>query len=189
MPLALPRYLTHINRHTVRRVLPHYRFDRAKVIVSFGADFLGTWISPVEFTAGWRLRRIPSAEHPEMSYHVQLEGRTSLTGTNADRRYRLAPHESAAVLRCLASDIGQRAGLVPMAGRVNATPLTSSELSDLSERLWNARGESLVVSDSQELAVQKLVNYLNHALGNYGKTVDIDHPSRQRKATTRKWHA
>ena len=29
------------------RVLPRYRFDKADVIVSFDADFLGTWISPV----------------------------------------------------------------------------------------------------------------------------------------------
>ena len=32
------------------RQLPRYRFDRADAIVSFDADFLGTWISPVEFT-------------------------------------------------------------------------------------------------------------------------------------------
>jgi MoCo/4Fe-4S cofactor protein with predicted Tat translocation signal len=32
-----------------KSVVPHYHFDKADVIVSFGADFLGTWISPVEF--------------------------------------------------------------------------------------------------------------------------------------------
>ncbi|RYZ69343.1 MAG: molybdopterin oxidoreductase, partial [Proteobacteria bacterium] len=30
-------------------VIPQYRFDKAKVIVSIDADFLGTWISPVAF--------------------------------------------------------------------------------------------------------------------------------------------
>jgi len=30
-------------------VIPSYSFDKAKTIVSFGADFLGTWISPIEF--------------------------------------------------------------------------------------------------------------------------------------------
>ena len=29
--------------------IPAYQLDRAKVIVSLGADFLGTWVSPVEF--------------------------------------------------------------------------------------------------------------------------------------------
>ncbi|MFD2148123.1 TAT-variant-translocated molybdopterin oxidoreductase [Mucilaginibacter antarcticus] len=33
-----------------KAVLPHYSFDKADVIVSFGADFLGTWISGEEFT-------------------------------------------------------------------------------------------------------------------------------------------
>ena len=40
-----------------QRVLPRYDFARAKVIVSFGADFLGTWISPVEFTAAYHRGR------------------------------------------------------------------------------------------------------------------------------------
>ena len=129
------------------RVLPRFRFDRAKVIMSFGADFLGTWISPVEFTAAWRSRRVPSPDHPEMSYHVQLEGRMSLTGSNADRRYRLATQEYGAVLSRLASDISKRANLAPPRGSVPTTsPLTDSDLSDLGERLWNARGESLVVT-------------------------------------------
>ena len=39
------------------RMLPRYRFDRAEVIVSIGADFLGTWVSPVEFTAAYRDRK------------------------------------------------------------------------------------------------------------------------------------
>ncbi|HEY4936020.1 MAG TPA: TAT-variant-translocated molybdopterin oxidoreductase, partial [Puia sp.] len=32
-----------------KRIIPSYHFDRAKVIVSLGADFLGTWLSPIEF--------------------------------------------------------------------------------------------------------------------------------------------
>ena len=170
----------HERTHGVR-VLPRYHFDQAKVIVSFGADFLGTWISPVEFTSSWRSRRVPSQISPDMSYHCQLEGRVSLTGTNADRRYRLAPNEYAATLAHLAIDISQRAGLKPPSGHLVKSSINEADLRDLSERLWNARGESLVVSDSQDVAVQLLVNYINHALGNYGKSVDIDRPSRQRQ--------
>ncbi|HNF30405.1 MAG TPA: TAT-variant-translocated molybdopterin oxidoreductase, partial [Chitinophagaceae bacterium] len=32
-----------------KRAIPTYRFDAAKVIVSLGADFLASWISPIEF--------------------------------------------------------------------------------------------------------------------------------------------
>ena len=37
--------------------MPQYRFDQADVIVSFDADFLGTWISPVQYTRGYTSRR------------------------------------------------------------------------------------------------------------------------------------
>ena len=40
-----------------RRMLPHYRFERARVIAAFDADFLGTWLSPGEFTRGYRAGR------------------------------------------------------------------------------------------------------------------------------------
>jgi len=40
-----------------KAVLPKYRFDRADLIVSFGADFLGTWISPVEFSRQYTSKR------------------------------------------------------------------------------------------------------------------------------------
>ena len=32
-----------------KKAIPSYRFDNAKVIVSLGADFLGSWLSPIEF--------------------------------------------------------------------------------------------------------------------------------------------
>ena len=164
------------------RVLPRYRFDRAKVIVSFGADFLGTWISPVEFTAAWRHGRIPSETQPEMSCHVQLEERVSLTGSNADRRYRLSEDEYGAVLSRLALDIGSRATLAQPTGQMPyANPLPPDDQADLAKRLWSTQGECLIVSDSQDIQIQRLVNYLNHALGNYGKTLDVENPSRQRQ--------
>ncbi|HEX6198763.1 MAG TPA: [Fe-S]-binding protein, partial [Thermoanaerobaculia bacterium] len=65
------------------RALPRYRFDRAQVVVSFDADYLGTWISPVEHAAGWRKRRSPGPGGGPRSHCVQLEGRMSLTGTKA----------------------------------------------------------------------------------------------------------
>ena len=75
------------------RILPRYRFDRADVIVSFDADFLGTWISPVEYTRAYTSRRRIDERSPSMSYHVQIESRLSLTGSNADQRLRAGPGE------------------------------------------------------------------------------------------------
>ncbi|MGB6044928.1 MAG: hypothetical protein WBF93_17365, partial [Pirellulales bacterium] len=171
------------------RVLPHYLLDRAAVLVSFGADFLGTWISPVEFTADWRTRRVPSEEHPDMSYHVQLESRMSLTGSNADVRFRIRPEDQGPLLGRLAEKVAALTGdapAQPLAPEAVA-PIDSQDavLSDLASRLWKARGECLVLCDSQDVDVQVLVNYINHLLGNYTKTIDIERPSRQRQGNDR----
>jgi molybdopterin-containing oxidoreductase family iron-sulfur binding subunit len=40
-----------------RKAIPSFNFDKAKVIVSIGADFLGTWLSPVEFASLYAVGR------------------------------------------------------------------------------------------------------------------------------------
>ena len=65
-------------------VIPAYNFQNADVIVSFGADFLGTWISPIKFHADYSKNRVP--KEGKMSKHFQFESLMSLTGANADVR-------------------------------------------------------------------------------------------------------
>src|SRR5690606_38111000 len=67
-------------------MMPSYRFDKASVIVSFGADFLGTWISPIEFAKQYSKGRKISTENRNMSRHYQFESNLSMTGANADYR-------------------------------------------------------------------------------------------------------
>ena len=58
---------------------PRLRFDRAKVILSFGADFLGTWVSPVHFATEYgHFRSSPRG------VLIQAEPKMTLTGANAD---------------------------------------------------------------------------------------------------------
>ena len=69
------------------KALPGYRFDKANLIVNFGADFLGTWVSPTEFAHQFAQRRkIKGADGERMSRLVQLECNMSYTGSNADHR-------------------------------------------------------------------------------------------------------
>ncbi|MCL4523189.1 MAG: TAT-variant-translocated molybdopterin oxidoreductase [Acidobacteria bacterium] len=167
------------------RLLPHYRFERAEVIVSFDADFLGTWISPVEFTAAYRAGRNPDAQPPRMSYHAQFESRMSITGSKADRRIRIAPNEIGLVMTQLAQRLAAKAGTKLNWNGLTASPMPEKELDDLAARLWAARGKSLVVCGEQEVAVQVLCNFINHLLGNYGATLDIEKPSFQRQGSDR----
>jgi len=111
--------------------------------VSLGADFLGTWISPVEYTAGWRAGRISTVARPRMSHQVQLEGRMSLTGSKADQRIRVAPDEYAAVLHGLYWLLEALAGAAvegAAGSRAIEGPLDAQRLRQLAGRLWDARG-------------------------------------------------
>jgi molybdopterin-containing oxidoreductase family iron-sulfur binding subunit len=143
------------------RILPHYRFDQADVIASFDADFLGTWISPVEFARDYASRRLP----PNMSWHEQFEGRMSITGSKADRRVRTAPAEI-------------RERLAQLAEKIAANHAGED---DLAGRLLKARGRGLVICGWNDVTAQILVNQINHLLANYDTTLDIAKPSRQRQ--------
>ncbi len=170
----------HHSTHGASR-LPRYRFDRAAVIVSFGADFLGTWISPVEYAAAWRQQRIPTVEQPQMSYHAHFEPQLTVTGSKADRRYRVAPQDYTTILAHLA----KRLGALPLPENTpsldSVGSFTAHDLETLARRLQRAKGASLVVCDSQDLVAQQLVNAINEQLGNYGKTLELDRPSFQRQ--------
>lgn len=170
-----------------RRVLPRYRFDRAEIIVSFDADFLGTWISPVEFTKAYTAGRTLEGNPPRLSYHLQLEGRMSLTGSNADRRIKVTPTESAAILTEVARQIARKAGFadVPVLQGENPLDVDAEVVNDIAHSLWQAKGKSLLICGQNDIALQRLVNFVNHALGNYGKTVDISQPSYQWRGSDR----
>jgi molybdopterin-containing oxidoreductase family iron-sulfur binding subunit len=161
------------------RLLPRYRFDRADVIVSFDADFLGTWISPVEYTRGYTSRRRIDDRSPSKSYHVQIESRLSLTGSNADQRLRMAPGEIGHLATHLAARLARRAGVPFEEAGLTPTPMAAA-VDGIAERLWGARGRGLVISGSQDVRVQVLCNFINHIIGAYGTTVDLKGPSYQR---------
>ena len=69
------------------RGIPSYHFENAKAIVSLGADFLGTWLNPVEFSRQYATGKKLDEKNPSMSKHIQFESVASLTGSNADEKY------------------------------------------------------------------------------------------------------
>jgi Fe-S-cluster-containing dehydrogenase component/anaerobic selenocysteine-containing dehydrogenase len=165
------------------RVLPRFHFDKAEVIVSVDADFLGTWISPVEYTAAYRAGR--DLESKRVSYHVQFEPRMSVTGSKADQRFAVAPGDLGVLLTDLARLVSQKAGVAVNWAEPDAPAVSIAFLNQLADQLWRARGRSLVVSGSQDVPQQVLVNYLNHLLDNYGTTIDLERPSLQAQGNDR----
>jgi molybdopterin-containing oxidoreductase family iron-sulfur binding subunit len=158
-----------------RAVVPHYRFDRADLIVSLDADFLGTWLSPVEFTRQYTVRRAPDRT---MARHIHFEPGLSLTGANADARHVVAPSDVALVALSLLNRVRALQGH-GTSTREPDVPVERRVLDDLAGRLVDHRGASLVVAGAQDESVQVLAAALNGALGNIGRTVDLADPSGQ----------
>ena len=150
-----------------KKVIPSYHFDNAKVIVSIGADFLGTWLSPVEFATQYAKNRKVTDEKTEMSHHIQFEGTLSLTGSNADDRYMHKPSEKAAIALALLAKVG---------GTATVSSIKDAELIkgiDAAAMLLNAhKGASLVVCGSNDVHLQIIVNAINEAIGANGKTIN-----------------
>jgi molybdopterin-containing oxidoreductase family iron-sulfur binding subunit len=185
-PLSCSAILdAHERTHGVR-VLPHYHIAEAEVIASFDADFLGSWLSPVEFTRDYRAGRSLMGTPPRCSRHVQIEARLSLTGSKADERVVVAPEEIRAVLTGLAVALARLSGTALDVRAVDGLPqsLTGS-CEQLAQRLWKARGRSLVLCGSQDVPTQVVCNFVNHLLDNYGKALDVERPSFQRQGSDR----
>src|SRR6185369_10623700 len=84
------------NRQTFGRdAVPYHAFQDAEVILSFGADFLETWVSNGEAARGYA--RMHTFRDGKAGTFIQVEPRQSLTGANADQWVRNAPGTEAAV--------------------------------------------------------------------------------------------
>ncbi|HUS03153.1 MAG TPA: TAT-variant-translocated molybdopterin oxidoreductase [Chitinophagaceae bacterium] len=148
-----------------KKALPSYHFENAKVIVSVGADFLGTWLSPVVFAKQYAQNRRINAERPEMSRHIQFESHLSMTGANADERYLHKPSETGAVALALLAAVG---GSVTS----NLTGNAAEGVKKAAAELMANKGAALVVCGSNDPNVQIIVNAINEAIGAGGKTID-----------------
>ncbi|MEO8886486.1 MAG: TAT-variant-translocated molybdopterin oxidoreductase [Mucilaginibacter sp.] len=160
-----------------KAVLPHYNFDKADIIVSFGADFLGSWISPTEFTSQYvQNRNNQSLKNKKMSRHIQFETGMSLTGTNADVRIPVKSSEEGIALVNLYNAI---AGTTLPGSKKLTNNAANSAIIIAAKELQQAKGKALVVSGSNDVATQVLVNAINSLLGSYGTTIDLDNYSNQ----------
>jgi molybdopterin-containing oxidoreductase family iron-sulfur binding subunit len=154
-----------------KRSIPSYHFDKADLIVSIGADFLGTWLSPTEYTRQFATRRKVSKQERNLNRLIVFESHLSLTGSNADLRVPYKPSQEGQVVLKLYNEIASLAGKPRLAG--DGADLAGNAVTAYAKELWNNQAKSLVVSGSNDPNVQQLVNGINVLLGNYGKTIDL----------------
>ena len=150
-----------------KKAIPSYHFDAAKVIVSLGADFLGTWLSPVEFSKQYSENRKVKSDKPELSRHFHFESMMSMTGSNADDRYMHKPSETGAVALALAAKLGVAGVTAPT---IDAKLTKGVEAA--AAALTANKGAGLVVCGSNDMNIQVVVNAINEAIGANGKTIN-----------------
>jgi molybdopterin-containing oxidoreductase family iron-sulfur binding subunit len=169
------------------RVLPRFRFDKADLIVSVAADFLGSWISPVEFSKGYAgRRRIAGRDGAQMARHVQFESVMSLAGANADSRVTIKPSEEGSVILRLYDAVMEMTGGPRLAGAPSLFSAGADDaIRNAARDLVRHGGRSLVVCGSNDVAIQSAVAAVNVALGNYGSTIDAVNPSFQKNGSDR----
>lgn len=168
--------------------LPEFHLAQADLVLSFGADFMETWQSPVALTRAFSKAR---RYHDQKSAKFIYVGSTdSLTGANADEEYKILPRTEIAVLLALANYLLSRSS-VPEKGQwqQTLTPFTlkkAAKISGLSVKILQHLGDELlarpqaVVLAGENLTAHKLgtwsqvaVNILNYIAGHYGQTISL----------------
>ncbi len=145
-------------------VEPLYAFDRADVVLSLEADFLGSGPAMPRAVRDFVSRR--RGENPNRLYVV--EATPSLTGARADHRRPMTPDEIEAFAVSVAVAVGAVASAAP------TDPFVEAVAADLKAH----RGSSLVLAgDSQPPPVHALAHAINETLGNAGRTVRYGEPA------------
>jgi molybdopterin-containing oxidoreductase family iron-sulfur binding subunit len=148
--------------------VPIYRFDKANVVVSLDADFLGFGPGALRYTKDFASRRRMTTPQDALNRLYVVEPVPTITGAKADHRLPIKARDVRALAAGLASLIGVAGtGSGPIPGN-NGAKFVSALAADLHAN----HGQSVVVAgDRQPAAVHQLARQMNEALGNVGATV------------------
>jgi MoCo/4Fe-4S cofactor protein with predicted Tat translocation signal len=137
-----------------KRTLPKYHLDKAKTIVSFGADFLGDFHGGLD--KAYINGRKPTTGH--MSYHVQFESNMSLTGANSDKRVVVKPSDQVFALLNLYNHItGENVAS-------KATPV-DAVVKKMAFELKKAGSKGIVLTGLNDTNAQLVALAINKAIG------------------------
>ena len=151
----------------------HYRFDRAKVILTLDADFLSDPAAGVRYSHDFISGRDP--ERGAMSRLYAVEPTPSVTGMMADHRL---PLESARI-HGFAQALAQRLGVANIGSTGGFVPSSDHArwLDAVAADLRSTQNASLIVAGfAQPPEAHALAHAMNVALGNVGNTVGFGAP-------------
>ncbi len=160
---------------------PYFDIASADVVVSFGANFLETWVSPVAYSRGYGKARRPFDSGKKRTHFVAVEPRRSLTAGSADEWLAIHPGSEGLVAMALGKLLNQKFGAGPLdysavnlEEAVKAAGITIETLTALVDRISEADspvflpgGSALSHADGATTALQILA--LNVSTGSLGK--------------------
>ncbi|HEV8518442.1 MAG TPA: TAT-variant-translocated molybdopterin oxidoreductase, partial [Burkholderiales bacterium] len=151
-----------------------YSFDRARVVLSLDADFLGAFPGQLryarDFAAGRRvdIGQSLTRDRATMNRLYVVESTPGLTGAMADHRVPARAGDIGAFALALA----QKLGASPASFTSTLSAAQEQWLDAAAQDLADARGASAVVAgDEQPPHVHALAHAMNEVLGNVGTTV------------------
>ncbi len=173
------------NRITFGRdAIPYHAFEDAEVVLSFGADFLETWLSNVNHARGFA--RMHTFRDGRAGTFIHVEPRQSLTASSADEWVRNAPGTEGllalAVLRVMMDEglanrrFADAVGQVDVKKAAEQSGVMVETIKHVAKVFGHAKpglaiGGGVAVTGSNGTSTQVAINLLNAAAGNVGKTV------------------
>jgi molybdopterin-containing oxidoreductase family iron-sulfur binding subunit len=170
-----------------RHDLPVYHLDAGEVVLSFGADFLETWRSPVELTRQYAHFRAPrtGAAGIQMGRAVYVGPRFGLTAANCDEWIAPRPGSEAwvalGVLHALVNDGHVETAVdgaalqrftdgYDPAAVVEHTGVAAAKIRRMAEWFGQADG-AVALAGTADPATHVVTCILNAVTGNLGRTV------------------
>ena len=185
-------------------ILPGYRMERADMLVGFGADFLETWLSPVEYAR--KFKAMHAFADGGKGCFAHISPYQSLTAANADQWLACRPGSEIAVALMLVRRVtANRGGRFSQAFRSvlgtlteaytpqhvsQLTDIPAADLENLSRRLLAARSPLVLGSAStchgvSDIAVDAAGVLLNILLASDLPLYDFDRRHRVEIADSR----
>lgn len=173
-----------------RDVVPWYDLASAKFVISFGADFLEGYVSPLRDSRGFAAMHSLGDDGSKGRF-VFAGPRLSLTGQNADEWLPIAPGSEALVALAMANAIsGGTMDAGPYQEVVEAYPpeevaskagISAESIRRVAEHFKEsapslALGPGIEAQHRNSTAANVAVAILNFVAGNVGKTVDYSSP-------------
>ncbi len=161
---------------------PRFDLSTADYLVSFGADFLGTWLAPTQLAADFSIARdIDAHRHAKFTF---VGPRMSLTGVNADSWIELRLGAEGTFAAAVTGLVAEARGASLAASFPEVSPEEAAAAADVSVEAVTHLAEELAAASNpaaippglesqgaDAAAVHAIVAELNRILGAQGRTV------------------